>query len=301
MKNDAAVVEAGQTVGRLTAFLQKLMKKPDADEYFESHIRATLDPELEEKEMGFYQRLNTYLFQFTHYTGLINRDIKSFRTNQILYLMVYFFGLIVVPVWLIWLEYAQIGSVDEAVISWILIAFNATVLSVGIWFFYRTINKIKQINDSRKNLLEKAEDVLLACSQFNTSLFLDERNGTSPGFDNELNSSLKMNELLDDEFQTIQKSYKKYFFENEHFDYQNLAGAIRAHHALYNTRIKTNAQQAQQQRDEYFRFAEDNELNNSLEKNIEEVMLKRHLNQIKNIHKFYGARIQDIRNNKKTK
>lgn len=298
MKNDAAVIDAEPSVSRLSAVLQKLTKKPDADEFFEANIRSLLDPEMDPKDMGFFQRLNTYLYQFTHYTKLIDQDIKSWRTNQILYLLLYLGGLVAVPVWLLVLETAQFGKSGLAE-TWTLMFLYSLVLLTGIMFSHKTLKKIKLINDSRKKLFEKATDVIHACKQYNVAMFLDKNNGTTPGFDKDLNLVLQLSDVLDTEFPTISKSYVKYLVQNEHFDYQNLAGIIRAHHALYTNRIKTDAEHAQQQRDEYFRFTDENELNSSLVRNIEEEILERHIDQIKSLHKFYSLRLLDMQSKKK--
>lgn len=292
MKNDT-VIDAEPSVSRLSSVLQKLTKKPDADEFFEENIRGRLSEELESSDIGFYQRLNTYLYQFTHYIGLIERDIKTWRTNQVIYLLLYLGGLVAVPVWLLVLETAQFGK-NSLTETWTLIFLYSLVLLTGIVFSHKIIKKIKLINDSRRKLFDKAFSVIHACKQYNVALFLDTNHGTTHGFDKELKEILELNELLDDEFQTISRSYVKYLLDNEHFDYLNLAGIIRAHHALYSNRIKTDAENSQKQRDEYFRFADDTEINHNLNRNIEQEILNRHIDQFKILHKFYSIRILNM-------
>ena len=298
MKNDATAIDAEPSVSRLSAVLQNLTKKPDADEFFKENIRSLLDPEINPKDIGFFQRLNTYLYQFTHYTKLIDRDIRSWRTNQILYLLLYLCGLVAVPIWLLVLETAQFGKSGLAE-TWTLMFLYSLVLLTGIMFSHKTFKKIKLINDSRKKLFEKAADVIHACEQYNVAMFLDKNNGTAPDFDKELNLALELKELLATEFPTISRSYDKYLVQNEHFNYLNLAGIIRAHHALYSNRIKTDAEHAQRQRDEYFQFADESELNGSLVRNIEEEILEHHIDQIKSLHKFYSLRLLDMQSKKK--
>ena len=126
-------------------------------------------------------------------------------------------------------------------------------------------------------------------------MFQDDNNGTSPGFDKDFNLALQLNELLDAEFPTISRSYVRYLLANEHFDYINLAGIIRAHHALYSNRIKNDADHAQQQRDEYFRFADESELDSSSKRNVKEDILNCHVDQIQVLHELYNLRILDMR------
>lgn len=291
MKNEA-VVESEQSVNRFYAILKVLSKKPDADEYFDEHIRKTLDPELPATDISFYQRLSTYLFQFYHYTGLIKRDIESFRNNQIIYLIVYLSGMVIVPAWLIFLEYSQITVVNDALISWSLIGLYAAILLCGLWFSVHTVLKIKLINDSKENLFLKVIDVISACREYNLDLFNDCKNGTSPGFDDKINSNLGIENLLDYEFPTIQQSYSKYLLNNEHFDYPHLAGIIRTHHALHTNRIKDGARKDQQIRDDYMKFADQDEKALVVDINIEEQILNRHITEIEKLHNFYNDQIK---------
>lgn len=237
-KNLADSAKSSLKVSLLKHLKKKMNKSIDADYYYKVHIEPHLNEYYDEKKQGLFKRLNSYLFQYSHYVNNIKKDILSHSNSLSLYIFVYLFGLILIPTWMTFLEVDRIINGGNV---WVSLCFIAAYIGIIVYGGSRTIKTLKQkhnLKASINSLYLHGLTVLKESEIYNIRLLSDANYGTLHGFDDHLNKALDLSSLLANEYNVVKKSYTHHLLNNSYFNYMNLPSVIRAHQALYVTTIK---------------------------------------------------------------
>lgn len=238
-KLTAETVEASsQKESLYHRLIKKMRNSIDADLYYTAHVKDVLGDQYDQKKEGLFKRLNTYLFQFSHYTNNIQKDIQSHQNTLNLYLAVYAIGLVIVPFWLVYLEINRILNGEVLSVALLFLIGYLGTIGYGLYRIIHTVFQKKYLKKSLINLYIHGISVLNASKEYNIQLLRDKNYGTTHGFDDHIRQLLNLDSLLHNEYRIVKKSYARHYLENQNFDYVNLPGIIRAHQALYNTVIK---------------------------------------------------------------
>lgn len=237
-------------------FIKNMRKSVDADLFYTMHVKDALGKHYDQKKEGLFKRLNTYLFQYSHYTHNIKKDIQSHNNSLNLYLAIYAFGLVLIPCWLTYMEFNRVLNGESLAVSLLFLIGYMGIIGYGFYRIVHTMYQKKHLQNSLINLYIHGISVLNASNDYNIRLLRDKNYGTTHGFDDGMLEILSLDGLTHNEYHVIKKSYQRHYLENPNFDYANLTGIIRAHQALYNTVIKgdlnnLNKEQADQVFDTY--------------------------------------------------
>lgn len=236
--------------------IAKMRKSLDADLYYTEQVKEALGERYDQKKEGMFKRLSTCLFQYTHYTANIKKDIESQNNSLNLYLVIYAFGLVLVPFWLTYLEFTRVLDGGNFILSLLFLVGYVGIMGYGFYRILHTLSKKKNLQYSLVNLYIHGLSVINASKDYNIRLLKDKDYGATHGFDDEIRQVLDLESLLHNEYDTVKKIYERHYLDNVNFDYMNLPGMIRAHQALYNSLIKGDLnnlkkEQADQVLDDY--------------------------------------------------
>lgn len=241
---DVTPVESNEISTKKQSPLNRLMKNLrdsiDADQFYTAQVQEHLKDYVDEKKEGLFQRLSTYLFQYSHYSNNIKKDIESHCHSLYLYMVVYILGLVLTPGSLIYLEIGKIQAGESLLVSLAFIACYSGIMAYGINRIRQTMKQLDQLKASLSNLYIHSLAVINESEKYNIRLLHDSNYGCLHGFDDEIHQVLSLDNLLSDEYRVVKKSYTRHFLNNTNFDYINLPGIIRAHQSLYNTVIKND-------------------------------------------------------------
>lgn len=241
MKEPSIQVEKPES-GFLETLRAKLLPIRDADSFYEEAVSSQIDSTVDPKTVGFYQRLNTYLFQLNYYLKQVYKDIQEFLFHQKVYLTIYIFGLIIVPLWLIAMESKHLGLPGIDFVPYLMMVLYGLFITSGVYLIRHQIKKIKLILDSKRILIEQSKVLFKASEDYNIKLLNDNSFGSKIGFDDTFKTEFDLTALIKNDFKTISHSYNRHLVKNKDFDYADISSTIRAHHVYFHPIIKVNGE-----------------------------------------------------------